>query len=669
MPAVFCFRPSRPRAAGATSVPRAIALVVALGALAPRPTLHAQASADTTRLPGVVVTADRMPRPIGRTTSTVTVLEGEALRAAGVTHLVDALRSVPGIALARSGSLGAQTSLFLRGGESDYVRLLIDGVPMNDPGGALDLGAVTMDHIDRIEVVRGPASVLYGSDAVTGVIQVFTRRSASALDTRLAVRGGTFNTRVAEGSVGVRGAMGGLTVGVAHHANDGMLAFNNAYRNGVVSLRGDAVVGGVRSVVTLRHSDNGFEYPTDGAGAVVDRNARRGERRFVSSAELSRPLGDRVEAIVTLSALELHGRTSDPSDGVGDTLGFFAYRSLGAVRRRGADARLVLRPAEGQAVSLGVEYGHERQRSADSSNYDVSLNRFAASRITRSAYAQWVGDAGRWSYTLGGRYDDNDVFGPFRTARLGLSSRLWRGGRARASFGTSFKAPTFLESFSTAFSVGNAALAPERSRAWEGGLEQALAGGRVQLSATFFDQRFRDLVQYTYVSPTAPNYFNIAAVSARGVEGELRGEAGRGVGLWASATALRTRVDDAGFQRGEAATFVRGGRLLRRPPLTLAAGARVHRIPRTRLDLSATRVGARDDRDFSGFPASPVELAGYTRVDVGGEYSLGAGDDFWGAAALTLRLENALGARYQEVANFAAPGRVVLVGMRVESAR
>ncbi len=316
-----------------------------------------------------------------------------------------------------------------------------------------------------------------------------------------------------------------------------------------------------------------------------------------------------------------------------------------------------------------MEYGAERQRSADSSNYDVSLNRFSASRITRAAYAQWVGDAGRLSYTLGGRYDDNDVYGVFRTARVGVSSRLWRGARLHGAIGTGFKAPTFLESFNTAFSVGNAALSPERSRSWEAGLAQQWGDGRVELAATWFDQRFRDLVQYTYVSPTAPNYFNIAAASARGLELSARAEATPGVALWGTATGLRTRVDDAGFQSGEGDTFVQGERLLRRPPLTLAVGTSVRRLPRTTLDLSVTRVGVRDDRDFAGYPAVPVELAAYTRADLGGEYQLGSGDDVWGATALTLRVENALGARYQEIANFAAPGRVILVGVRIGTGR
>lgn len=646
---------------------------VALAAVAlpvlPFASLRAQASGDTTRLSAVVVTADRMARSIGATTASVTVIDGAALRAAGITQLADALRAIPGVSIARAGSNGAQASLFLRGGESDYVRLLVDGVPMNDPGGAIDLGAITVDDVERIEVVRGPASVLYGSDAVTGVIQVFTRTATAPLEARLAARAGSYGTRVADASVGARGAMGSLSLGLAHHATDGILAFNNAYRNDVASLRGEARFASVRSALSVRHSDNAFQYPTDGAGAVVDRNARRGERRFSASAELARALGTRVEGVLSLTALEAHGRTSDPSDGAGDTVGFYAYRSAGVVRRRGADARLVIRPAAGHAISLGGEYAAERQRSADSSNYDVSLNRFAASRITRALYGQWVGDVGRASFTVGGRHDDNETYGSFRTARVGVAVRPWVGARVRASVGTAFKAPTFLETFSSAFSIGNPALTPERSRSWEAGVEQALGGGRVQLAATVFDQRFRDLIQYTWTSPTAPNYFNVAAASARGLEVEARGDVVHGVALAANATVLRTRVDDAGFQSGAGATFVRGERLLRRPPLTVSAGAQLRRFRHVRLDLSVVRVGNRDDRDFSAYPATPVQLDPYTRVDLGGEVDLGRGGGVWRTSALTLRIDNALGARYEEVARFAAPGRVLLAGFRIGTLR
>lgn len=663
-------QPSRRLAARVARRAAAAAALATLPVTAlPLTALHAQASSDTTRLAAIVVTADRLARPIGSTTASVTVIDGATLRAAGIAQLGDALRAVPGVSIAQAGSNGSQASIFLRGGESDYVRLLVDGVPMNDPGGAIDLGALTLDNVERIEIVRGPASVLYGSDAVTGVVQVFTRRAAAPFEARLAARGGSYGTRAADASIGTRGAIGSLSLGLAHHASDGILAFNNAYRNDVASLRGETRVASVRSVLSLRHSDNTFHYPTDGAGAVVDRNAWRGERRSSASAEFSRALGARVEGIVSLSALDVHGRTNDPADDASDTVGFHAYRSVGTVRRRGADARVVIRPAAGHALSLGGEYAGERQRSADSSNYDVSLNRFAAGRITRALYAQWVGDVGRASFTAGGRYDDNETYGVFRTARAGAAVRLWPGARLRAAVGTGFKAPTFLETFSSAFSIGNPALTPERSRSREAGVEQSLWGDRVQLAATAFDQRFRDLIQYTWTSPTAPNYFNVAAASARGVEIEARGEVARGVAVFANATALRTRVDDAGFQSGAGATFVRGERLLRRPPLTLAAGAQLHRFSRTRLDLSVLRVGPRDDRDFATYPATPVRLESYTRVDLGGEVELGHHSEGWRTPALTLRIENAFGARYQEVVGFAAPGRVLLAGFRLGTLR
>lgn len=635
--------------------------------------LHAQISRDSTVLPGVVVTADRIARPLSQTTSTVSVVTGDALRAAGVVQLADALRLIPGVNVARTGSLGAQTSLFLRGGESDYVRVLVDGVAMNDPGGAFDLSSLSLDNVERIEVVRGPASVLYGSDAVTGVVQIFTRRAHAKLDSRLALRGGSFGTTDADGSIAMRAAGRELSLGVADHRSDGMLAFNNDYRQQLASLRVSALLPGATTVtVTARSGTSRFAYPTDGSGNVVDHNAHRSDRRFSTSAELAHAFGNRVDGRIILGALELHGRTSDLPDAADDTIGFYSYRSKAAIRRRTAQLQFDVRPVNAQTLTFGAEYAGESQRSADSSNYDFSLNRFDANRITRAAFAQWVGEigGGRLTYSVGGRVDDNDVYGTFRTGRLGAALRLWQGARARATVGNAFKAPTFLESFSTAFSVGNPSLRPERSRSFEGGIDQQFADGRVQLSAVWFDQRFRDLIQYTYRSPTDPNYFNVAAASSRGLETDVRLTPASGVGLWANATFLRTRVDDAGFQAtdGAGATFAQGERLLRRAPRTIAVGVDLARLRRTHVQLSVLNVAARDDRNFASFPATPVALDAYSRVDLGGEYHLTSSTESWHSPTLTLRVENALAARYSEVFGFPAPRRVVLIGVRLGTA-
>ena len=148
---------------------RSIAFLLALSTFSALP-LAAQAARDTAQLPTAVVTATRLPGIRLAPTATATVLDGATLRAEGVTHVADALRRVPGLTVTRVSSAGSQVALFMRGGQSNYVRVLVDGVPVNEPGGVLDLGRVTLDEIERIEVVRGPASVLYGSEAVSGVI-------------------------------------------------------------------------------------------------------------------------------------------------------------------------------------------------------------------------------------------------------------------------------------------------------------------------------------------------------------------------------------------------------------------------------------------------------------------------------------------------------------------
>ena len=243
---------------------------------------------DTTALAPVVVTATRVP--VAATTATVTVLRGADLRARGVARVADALREVPGVHVVQSGSFGGATSLFLRGGQSSYTKVLIDGVPANLPGGTFDWAFLTTDNIDRIEIVRGPASVLYGSDAVSGVVQIFTRRGGHGVTPSASLRGGTYSTL--DGDVGVSGGSTqlGFSLDAASHASDGLLPEDNQFRNTVLSgalhARPDA---GSEVGVSARYSDGMFHYPTNGAGAVVPfQRARRGDRRLTAGIDADR---------------------------------------------------------------------------------------------------------------------------------------------------------------------------------------------------------------------------------------------------------------------------------------------------------------------------------------------------------------------------------------------
>ena len=316
----------------------------------------AQASGDTTEVPTVVVTATRGTAAPRSHTATVSVLDGAVLRAEGVTHLGDALRRVPGLALSRTSSFGSQVALFTRGGQSNYTRVLIDGVPLNEPGGTLDLGRITLDDIERIEVVRGPASVLYGSEAVTGVIQLFTRRGDGRTRVDAEIGGGSYGAqRAALGVSGGIGRIDGAADGVQenaaggrppvtwslrgdHHASNGILAFNNAYRNdGVVASVGTtgSAIADVR--LTARYNGSLYEFPTGSDGTPEDRNARRTVHRLMLGLDAARRWSERVDTRVQVSSSELRPRDDDGPDDAADTTGFYGYHArarCGTCRRR-----------------------------------------------------------------------------------------------------------------------------------------------------------------------------------------------------------------------------------------------------------------------------------------------------------------------------------------------
>ena len=657
--------PFTPASLDAMSLPRLARLAIAFACPV---TLAAQATRDTTRLPAAVVTATRVPGLTVAPTATATVLDGAALRAEGVTHVADALRRVTGLTVVRTSSAGSQVALFVRGGESDYVRVLVDGVPVNDPGGTLDLGRITMDDVERIEVVRGPASVLYGSEAVSGVIQIFTRRGGGA-PVRAEVGGGSYGTRRASlGTDGVRGGWRWTAQG-DHHFTDGVLPFNNAYRNdGLSTALGYGA--GTRTEVRLtgRFNSSVYQYPTDFAGQLEDRNSERVDHRLLLGLEAAHRWSDRLETRVQLSSAEARPRTNDAADGPADTLGYYlAYYSRGVVVRRLADLRTTLRLTGTEAVTVGAEFSRDTERSQElgvTAAGDEPAS-FRAARETRALYAQGLGERGRFTYSVGGRLDENSAFGTFRTVRAGASWQLAPAARVRASAGSAFKAPSFFENFASGYTIGNPALRPERAASAELGIEAVLRSGTA-LRATAFQQRFRDLIQYTGLpaGPTSPNYYNIAAANAGGVELEATLPAVWGTRATLGYTWTDTRVTDAGFDTGEGANFVTGGRLIRRPTHQGSLSL-VRSVAATgSVALTATYVGTREDRDFAMWPAAPVVLPAVTTVDLGAELPLSTA--VGARTRLLLRADNLLDARYQQIQGFASPGRTWYVGLKLE---
>jgi len=664
--------PMTPLMAGALLVPSLLGVqppADSIPAIPPLVGAPASLQADTFALDQILVTANRLPTPRAFLPQSATLLQGADLQARGVYFLQDALREVPGLHVVRTGSIGGTTSVFLRGGNSNFVKVLVDGIPLNEPGGRFDFGSFSLENVDRIEVVRGPSSVLYGSDAVSGVIQIFTRKGTEEPTLSASVRGGSLGSFF--GEVGARGAAERMnyTLSLGRSETSGIYDLNNRYASWVGSGR-VAFFPDTRSqvAVALRVQEARYGFPTNSSGDVVDLNQFTFDEGVHLAIEGARIFTPSLEGRFLLRASRAERGLDNKPDSPADTLGFaFQDERLGTTRRQGVDTRLVWEKGRISWIG-GLDWEIERERllQRTTSNFgggaSVASTAFEGDRWNAAGYVQAtvVGPGGvRWN--LGGRVDENEVLGSFQTGQAGLVVPVGALGRLRGSAGSAYKAPTFAQQFAlTPFEVGDPNLTPETSRSWEVGWDASFIERRLTLGTSWFDQRFRDLIQYGYQGPGLPTYANESRARARGAEVALDWRIVSGVRAgvqytWTDAT-VRDVVGDRVGEGFEA-------RLLRRPEHQWSAHLRGQRASGESAGVTLIRVGDRVDNDFRSWPAQRVLLEAYTTLDVDAQIPI----RLRGASAgwfATLRVENLLDETFDTIVGFPGMGRLVLVGVR-----
>jgi vitamin B12 transporter len=514
--------------------------------------------------------------------------------------------------------------------------------------------------VERIEIVRGPTSVLYGSDAVTGVVQIFTRGGGGggggrgALHATASAAGGTYGTGILAAAAAASAGRGEVALNVTHFTSDGVYAVDNDYRNDVVSgrlhWRPDARTD---AAVAVRYGDALYHFPTDASGDPVSNNQHQRDRGPSLGLEVGRTLSNRVEGRLSATWRRENYQYAIAPNGPTDTT-TFPFRSSDWVTRAGADARANVRVRPGAVVTAGAALERESMRGT---TLDTSR-----ARLGGAVYGQVVLTGHPLDATLGARLDDNERFGRYATYRAGAAWRLAQGARAVASLGTGFKEPSFYQNFATGFVRGNPNLRPEHTFSWEAGLEWTGPDRRASLGVRYFDQRFRDLIDYNGAD-TVTNYFNVPGADARGVE--LTGDAAPAAGLQLALayTVLRTRVTAGGADTGATALYRPGQPLLRRPQqagrLTLAYRPRAG----AGLAVALAYTGARADVDYRTFQR--VTLPAYTRVDVAADVAARAPHDGLPGLTLRARVENLFDRTYQEIKNFPARRRTLLFGGEV----
>jgi vitamin B12 transporter len=396
----------------------------------------------------------------------------------------------------------------------------------------------------------------------------------------------------------------------------------------------------------------------------VDSNAFTTEDRVVAALDGGWRVRPRLELRARATQNIAEPRTRDLPNFPGHQASFVADAE---VTRAAMEARAIVTVFDAHLLTISVDRARDDEVSSSlsESEFGPFASALTAERTNVGLAAQLHGNVGeRNTYVVGVRRDDNSEFGTFNTVRAAFARRITDALSARASVGTSFKAPTFFENFATGFVRGNPDLSPERSTVIEAGVFRTARGGTLTVGATVFRQRFRDLIQYDGNAPDPqPSYTNLARASADGLELE---------GVWlmtsalssrASYTWLDTEVTDAGVDEGVEANFVEGERLLRRPThsATLALN---YKTSGAQLGLAANVVGERDDRDFRQFPATPVVLKSFTRVDLSAVVPLGLGSGWFDRSALVFRAENWLDEVRDQVFGFGSPRLTFFAGLR-----
>ena len=629
---------------------------------------------DSTSLPAVVITATRTPTPLSATTQPVTVLSGESLRARGVTSVADALREVAGASVAQSGSPGSVASLFMRGGESRYTKVLVDGVAVNTVGGTVFLQNLTLDNVDRIEIVQGPASALYGADAMAGVVQIFTRRGTTP-GADLSVDGGTYGTRDASASVRTGTALADISLGGGSHHTDGLASFNNAYTNGTLSAEGSVHPAAGSSIrATSRYTGATYHFPTDYAGNVTDTNSYTREHRVIVGVDASQAIGSTLTLRLLGGDMEVHGLSEDRQSSFGGAAGMYMKsRDVSYGARRTAEARAELSLPGTTRITIGVPYEHDSESTLSAvDTFDPATPTVPAGstasgtsgmRTTHGVYgAVQSAPFGRFAYDASVRQDHHTDFHSSTTYHAGVSVAPWSGARLRAAYGTGFNAPSLNETLGSVYNLPNLHLQPEQTRSIDLGLEQDAFDGRVNVHVGAFDQHFSQLIQYVPIGNPVTGtaiYENLTSARSHGYTGGVRVLPAEGLSASVDYTQTIARVVAVPPTFHGAAP---GDALLRRPSHSGTA-ALTYAKQGWSAGAVLTYVGSRPDIDFQKYPSPTIALPAYTTLDLSGAIPVVARNG--STLALTARVQNALDRRYEEIAHFPALGRMFLVGARV----
>jgi vitamin B12 transporter len=590
------------------------------------------ASIEETKLDTIIVNGSRLDQTMTEIGSSVSVITRDHLEELGVDFALDAIATAPGVTVNQNGAFGGNASVRIRGASNDQTLVLIDGVPVNDPtgtGGGYNFAYLDTDTIERIEVLKGPQSTLWGSDAIGGVVSITTKRPTEGLSGTVFGEYGSFNTLRGGASISNANEIGDFRLAATGLTTDGISKADEAngnseddgYDSQTVSAKGGLnLPASVRLETSLMWSDAESEYDSYAFGAqgsVADGDEVTNSETLSGNITLKAPLFDgRLENLVQIGYADIERENT--SNGVqsyfteGDRV-LFRYQGTFAINDTNT-----------------LAFGTERE--------ETSANEQESSIDSLFALYEFK-PVDSLTLTGGIRVDDHETFGSETTGRVAAAWTATDQLTFKASWGQGFKAPSIFQSTYICTFCGltapNTNLKAETSEAYDIGVQWQSADERIVLGATLFDQETENMIDFSYTA----GYDNIALVDSQGVE--LTGA--YAINNWLGIAASYTFIDS---EDGN------GNALARLPESTGNISAS--------FDPDGPFSGAVLVR-YNGEEANTdgSELDSWTRVDLTGSYDLNDTVEIYG------RIENLLDEEYQQILGYGTPGLSGSVGVRL----
>ncbi len=603
----------------------------------------------------VFVTANRTETSREEVGSSITVITSRQLEEMQTFTVLDALRTVTGLDVVQTGGPGGQTSVFIRGAKSEDALILLDGVEMNDPstpGRSFDFAQLTTANIERIEIIRGPQSTLYGSDAMSGVINIISKTGQGKTGGFLTGEYGSFDSF--SGNAGLSGgnkwadyALSASrldTKGIsAASASAGNLE-RDGYKNTTISGKlGIMPLEYVHADFILRYIDSQADLDNAGGAGGDDPNNRAAEEQFFSRAQARVSLFNGFwEQTVgfSLSRQERNYRNDTDAEHPVDL-----DRSSYNGQMLKFDWQHNLRLQESNMLIMGVEMEREKGESDyySESAWGPYTSEFAQknSRTTAWYVQDHVRLGANWFATLGARLDDHSRFGTKITYRIASTCLIQETGtRIKGTYGTGFKSPSLYQLYSL---YGDEALKPETSLGWDIGIEQSFWNSRLTLGVTYFNNEFDQMIDF---DNDTWKYLNVGAAKTRGIE------------MFAAAQPFAVLALQANYTYTDTEDEATGLELLRRARHKLGFNANCRFSKNGHANLQINYVGKRADIDYSAWPYARVTLAGYVLLNLATTY------DLTGRVRICVGVKNLGNVKYEEILGYGTPGISAYMGIK-----